>query len=131
MDKVRKHFQPEFLNRIDEFILFEPLVAEQIETIVRMRTRGVGTRLAEKKMRLELRDAAIKHLATVGFDPVYGARPVKRAVQREMETPLAKALLSGLFQVGEGGGGYTSHNQSQIIGTLWFRNRAQCQLVFQ
>ncbi|KAF6253273.1 P-loop containing nucleoside triphosphate hydrolase protein [Scenedesmus sp. NREL 46B-D3] len=98
MDKVRRHFQPEFLNRIDEFIIFDPLSSAQISTIVGLRCKGVVARVAEKKMTLALKDSAIQHLAAVGYDPVYGARPVKRAIQRELETPLAQALLRGQFQ---------------------------------
>lgn len=99
MDKVRKHFQPEFLNRVDEFIIFEPLQSHQIHRIVRLRTKGVISRLeAEKKLKLELKESAVEYLAMKGYDPLYGARPVRRAVQRELETPLAKALLRGDFQ---------------------------------
>lgn len=99
MQKVRKHFQPEFLNRVDEFIIFDPLRPDQIKQIVGLRTRGVVARLAaEKKTKLELAPSAVEYLARKGYDPVYGARPVKRAVQRELETPLAKALLQGTFQ---------------------------------
>lgn len=98
MERVRKHFRPEFLNRIDEFICFEPLSNEQISTIVGLRAKGVAKRVAEKKMRLELTDSAIEHLSAVGYDPVYGARPVKRAIQRELETPLAQAMLRGQFE---------------------------------
>ncbi|KAF8056728.1 clpB2 [Scenedesmus sp. PABB004] len=98
MAKVRAHFQPEFLNRLDEFILFAPLSSTQIEAIVGLRARGVAARVAEKRMTLRLADSATRHLAGVGYDPVYGARPVKRAIQRELETPLAQALLRGQFQ---------------------------------
>uniref|UniRef100_A0A383VLZ4 Clp R domain-containing protein n=1 Tax=Tetradesmus obliquus TaxID=3088 RepID=A0A383VLZ4_TETOB len=101
MERVRRHFQPEFLNRIDEFIIFDPLSSSQIGTIVGLRCKGVASRVAEKKMALALKDSAIQHLAAVGYDPVYGARPVKRAIQRELETPLAQALLRGQFQEGD------------------------------
>uniref|UniRef100_A0A7S0WMJ2 Clp R domain-containing protein n=1 Tax=Chlamydomonas leiostraca TaxID=1034604 RepID=A0A7S0WMJ2_9CHLO len=97
MNAVRGHFRPEFINRIDEFIIFDPLGQEQIKSIVRLQAKRVGERLAEKKMRLELADSGVDYLARVGYDPVYGARPVKRAVQRELETTLAKALLRGDF----------------------------------
>lgn len=97
MGAVRAHFRPEFVNRIDEFVLFDSLQKEQIKSIVRLQARRVGERLASKKMALELRESAVDFLADKGFDPVYGARPVKRAVQRELETALAKAMLKGEF----------------------------------
>ncbi|GIL72080.1 hypothetical protein Vretimale_486 [Volvox reticuliferus] len=97
MGQVRTHFRPEFVNRIDEFIIFDPLSQDQIASIVRLQARRVAERLADKKIGLELTDAAVRHLASVGYDPVYGARPVKRAVQRELETNIAKALLRGEF----------------------------------
>lgn len=97
MSYVRGHFRPEFINRIDEFIIFDPLRLEQIKVIVRLQAKRVGSRLAEKKIRLELEESAVDFLARQGYDPVYGARPVKRAVQRELETTMAKALLKGEF----------------------------------
>ncbi|EFJ41834.1 hypothetical protein VOLCADRAFT_40352, partial [Volvox carteri f. nagariensis] len=98
MDQVRRHFPPEFLNRVDEFIIFEPLTARQIRDVVGLRLRGLVSRLAEKKIRLVLADSAMDYLASKGFDPIFGARPVKRAIQRELETPLAQALLRGDFE---------------------------------
>ncbi|GIL45618.1 hypothetical protein Vafri_2821 [Volvox africanus] len=97
MAQVRTHFRPEFVNRIDEFIIFDPLSQNQIAHIVRLQARRVAERLADKKIGLQLTDSAVRHLASVGYDPVYGARPVKRAVQRELETNIAKALLRGEF----------------------------------
>eukprot|EP00798_Chlamydomonas_sp_ICE-L_P028772 gene28772-31954_t len=94
---VRGHFRPEFVNRIDEFIVFDPLRLKQIRSIVQLQVQRVAERLADKKMSLSVDDAALDHLAKVGYDPVYGARPVKRAVQRELETALAKAILRGDF----------------------------------
>ncbi|GFR51535.1 hypothetical protein Agub_g13952, partial [Astrephomene gubernaculifera] len=97
MAQVRTHFRPEFVNRIDEFIIFDPLGPQQIATIVRLQARRVAQRLAEKKIGLQMTDSAVQYLASTGYDPVYGARPVKRAVQRELETAIAKALLRGEF----------------------------------
>lgn len=93
MEQVRKHFRPEFVNRVDEFIIFEPLKAHQMEHIVSLRLRGVVSRLAEKRIRLVVGPKAMAYLAAKGFDPVFGGRPVKRVIQRELETPLARALL--------------------------------------
>lgn len=97
MEVVRGHFKPEFINRIDEFVLFDALKKDQIKRIVRLQAARVADRLREKRMGFELRDSAADWLADKGFDPVYGARPVKRAVQRELETVLAKAMLRGEF----------------------------------
>ncbi|WIA37072.1 hypothetical protein OEZ86_014046 [Tetradesmus obliquus] len=98
MMAVRSHFRPEFINRIDEFIMFDPLEQEQIKAIVKLQVKRVAERLRDKKMKLELRESAVDYLARQGYDPVYGARPVKRAVQRELETGLAKAMLRGEFE---------------------------------
>ena len=95
MGAVRAHFRPEFVNRIDEFIVFHPLREKQIERIVRLQVARVCQRLAGRKISLTLTDAAIHHLAEVGYDPVYGARPVKRAIQHSLETMLAQAILRG------------------------------------
>eukprot|EP00195_Chlamydomonas_chlamydogama_P016479 CAMPEP_0202907142 /NCGR_PEP_ID=MMETSP1392-20130828/41493_1 /ASSEMBLY_ACC=CAM_ASM_000868 /TAXON_ID=225041 /ORGANISM="Chlamydomonas chlamydogama, Strain SAG 11-48b" /LENGTH=196 /DNA_ID=CAMNT_0049595921 /DNA_START=1 /DNA_END=588 /DNA_ORIENTATION=+ len=98
MEHVRSHFRPEFINRVDDFITFEPLREDQIRQIVKLRAQRLVGRLAERRMALELRDSAVERLAKVGYDPVYGARPVKRALQRELQTLLAKALLRGDFE---------------------------------
>ncbi|KAK9904142.1 hypothetical protein WJX75_005374 [Coccomyxa subellipsoidea] len=97
MAMVKASFRPEFVNRVDEFVVFEALKLNEIRQIVRLQAKRVEERLAEKKIKLELHESAVDYLATKGFDPVYGARPVKRAVQRDLETGLAKALLRGDF----------------------------------
>jgi ATP-dependent Clp protease ATP-binding subunit ClpB len=97
MDSVRSHFRPEFVNRIDEFIVFQGLDRQQIGTIVRLQAKRVADRLASRKIKLELDDSAVEWLADKGFDPVFGARPVKRAVSQQLETSIAKALLRGDF----------------------------------
>lgn len=101
MSAVRSHFRPEFVNRIDEFAIFDPLQKSQIKEIVRMQVRRVAKRLEGQKIGLITSEAAIDYLATKGFDPVYGARPVKRAVQRELETPLARSILKAEFNPDE------------------------------
>jgi len=97
MEAVQKLFRPEFVNRIDEFIVFDPLSQKQIEAIVKLQVKRVAQRLEDRKMKLQLTHTAVSHLAATGYDPVYGARPVKRAVQRLLETPLSKHLLAGDF----------------------------------
>lgn len=95
--QVRMHFRPEFINRIDEFIIFQGLKKEQIKSIVRLQADRVSKRLAERKMTLDLTDSAVDYLAERGYDPAFGARPVKRVVQQELETALAKGILRGDF----------------------------------
>eukprot|EP00884_Botryococcus_braunii_P017669 jgi/Botrbrau1/4586/Bobra.60_2s0072.1 len=95
MELVRGHFRPEFVNRIDEFVLFEGLNKEQIRRIVRIQANRVAERLAARKIQMILEDSAVDYLAEKGYDPMYGARPVKRVVQQELETGLAKAILRG------------------------------------
>ena len=95
---LRGKFRPEFLNRLDEMVIFTGLDRTQITGIVRLQAARVAGRLASKKIKLDLKEDAIDYLAAVGYDPVYGARPVKRAVQRELETGLAKGLLRGDFE---------------------------------
>jgi ATP-dependent Clp protease ATP-binding subunit ClpB len=94
-------FRPEFLNRIDEIVEFHPLSKEQIADIVGLQLRRVEARLAERGLRLELTDAAREALAEAGWDPTYGARPLKRAIQRMLENPLALRLLEGEFAEGD------------------------------
>ncbi|HEX3687797.1 MAG TPA: AAA family ATPase, partial [Gaiellaceae bacterium] len=93
-------FRPEFLNRIDEIVEFEPLTKDQIGEIVELQLRRVEARLAERGLRLELTDEARAVLAEAGWDPSYGARPLKRAIQRLLENPLALRLLEGEFAEG-------------------------------
>ena len=101
MDAMRTSFRPEFLNRIDEVIIFHALQKHQLRHIVSLQTQLLETRLAERQMSLKLSEDAIDYLAEVGYDPVYGARPLKRAIQRELETQLAKAMLRGEFSDGD------------------------------
>ncbi|HET7808843.1 MAG TPA: ATP-dependent chaperone ClpB [Gaiellaceae bacterium] len=100
-EAMRDVFRPEFLNRIDEIVEFHPLSKEQIGDIVGLQLRRVDARLAERGLRLELTDAAKETLAEAGWDPTYGARPLKRAIQRLLENPLALRLLEGEFAEGD------------------------------
>jgi ATP-dependent Clp protease ATP-binding subunit ClpB len=100
-DEMREVFRPEFLNRIDEIVEFHPLSKEQIGEIVELQLRRVEARLAERGLRLELTEAAKETLAEAGWDPTYGARPLKRAIQRLLENPLALRLLEGEFGEGD------------------------------
>jgi ATP-dependent Clp protease ATP-binding subunit ClpB len=101
MEAMRSNFRPEFLNRIDEIIIFHSLRREQLREIVKIQVKRLEARLADRKMSLKLSDAALDFLAEVGFDPVYGARPLKRAIQRELETAIAKEILRGNFTEGD------------------------------
>ncbi|WIA34267.1 hypothetical protein OEZ86_012610 [Tetradesmus obliquus] len=101
MAEVKAHFRPEFVNRVDEFIVFEPLVRSQIRDIVGLRATALVQRVAAQHIRMALGDSAVDFLAAKGFDPVFGARPVKRALQRELQTLLAQALLRGEFVEGD------------------------------
>ena len=94
-DALRAHFRPEFLNRLDDQIIFHSLRREELRQIVTLQVERLRRRLAERKLELSLSDGAADWLANAGYDPVYGARPLKRAVQRELETPIAKLILSG------------------------------------
>ena len=95
MGELRKHFRPEFLNRVDEIVLFKPLTLAEIKKIVDLLLNLLRQRLAERRLTLELSDAAREHIAREGYDPVYGARPLKRYLQREVETRLSRKLLQG------------------------------------
>ncbi|MDP3817138.1 ATP-dependent chaperone ClpB [Pseudomonas sp.] len=100
MDAVSTHFRPEFINRIDEVVIFEPLAREQIAGIAQIQLGRLRQRLAERELSLELTAEALDKLIAVGYDPVYGARPLKRAVQRWIENPLAQLILAGQFAPG-------------------------------
>jgi ATP-dependent Clp protease ATP-binding subunit ClpB len=95
LDVLSHSFRPEFLNRIDETVVFHPLGREHIESIARIQLGSLLKRLEGMGYKVELRDALLSHLASVGFDPVFGARPLKRAIQQEVENPLVQAILSG------------------------------------
>lgn len=101
MGDVRSHFRPEFLNRIDEIVIFKPLDREQLRVIVDLQLERLRARLADRDLDLEVSDAAKDRLATVGYDPAYGARPLKRVIQRDIENPLATKLLAGEFIDGD------------------------------
>ena len=100
LDAVSSHFRPEFINRIDEVVVFEPLGREQIAGIAEIQLQRLRSRLAERELRLELTPEALDKLIAVGYDPVYGARPLKRAIQRWIENPLAQQILAGRFTPG-------------------------------
>jgi len=100
MEVVTGHFRPEFINRIDEVVVFHPLGREQIRGIADIQLELLRKRLAERELSLELEDDVMNKLASVGFDPVYGARPLKRAIQQMIENPLAQDILSGKFMPG-------------------------------
>jgi len=101
MNVVGTHFRPEFINRVDESVVFHPLAREQIRGIAEIQLGGLKQRLAERELKLELSPAFLDHLVAAGYDPVYGARPLKRAIQRELENPLAQRILAGDFHPGQ------------------------------
>jgi len=100
-NEMRSHFRPEFLNRVDEIIVFHALTEEQLEEIVEIQLGRLRTRLAERNITLELSDAARRNLVRSGYNPHYGARPLKRAIQKKIETPLARLLLKGAVKDGQ------------------------------
>jgi len=115
MGVVQAHFRPEFINRLDEIVVFRPLDKNQIRAIAKIQLEYLEKRLAERQLKLDVGDDALTLLGNVGFDPVYGARPLKRAIQQQLENPLARQILEGRFQ-----GGDTIH-VSTAGGQLVFR----------
>ncbi|MEO6925634.1 MAG: AAA family ATPase, partial [Rhodanobacter sp.] len=101
MGVVQAHFRPEFINRLDEIVVFRPLDKGQIRAIAKIQLAYLERRLAERQLKLEVSDDALTLLGNVGFDPVYGARPLKRAIQQQLENPLAKQILEARFQPGD------------------------------
>ncbi len=101
MGVVQAHFRPEFINRLDEIVVFRALDKVQIRAIARIQTDYLAKRLGERQLKLELSDKALDLLGNIGFDPVYGARPLKRAIQQQLENPLARAILEGQFPPGD------------------------------
>jgi ATP-dependent Clp protease ATP-binding subunit ClpB len=101
MQVVAQHFRPEFINRVDEIVVFHPLGREQIRSIVDIQLGRLRQRLAERDITLRLDDAARDRIGEAGFDTVYGARPLKRAIQSQIENPLAQQILRGEFAAGD------------------------------
>ena len=101
LQELRQHFRPEFLNRVDDTVVFHPLLQEHMSNIIKIQLERLKKRLQEKNISLRLTDKAVDFLAEVGYDPVYGARPLKRAIQKKLETELARAILSGEIQDGQ------------------------------
>ena len=101
MAAMRDRFRPEFLNRIDEIIIFHALVKQQLRSIVQLQIEGLERRLEDQKLALKISDAGLDYLAELGYDPVYGARPLKRAISRYLETAIAKSILRGEYQPGD------------------------------
>jgi ATP-dependent Clp protease ATP-binding subunit ClpB len=101
MDIVSAQFRPEFINRVDEVVVFHPLARDQIRAITQIQVDYLRRRLADRDMALEVSAAALDNLGEAGFDPVYGARPLKRAIQQKMENTLAQRILAGEFGPGD------------------------------
>lgn len=100
MGELRQHFRPEFLNRVDELVVFHPLGTEHLVKIVEIQLERLRNRLAERRITLAITPSALKHLGERGYDPIYGARPLKRLIQQELETPIAKLLVKGELRDG-------------------------------
>ena len=120
MEVVGSHFRPEFINRIDEAVVFHPLGREQIRSITTIQIDYLRKRLAERDLGLELSEAALDKLGEAGFDPVYGARPLKRAIQQQLENPLAQQILAGRFHPGQ-----AIHVDADETGLLFRAGRPQ------
>ncbi len=101
MAALRQHFRPEFLNRVDEIVIFHGLTREHLKQIVDIQVRHLKRLLADRQLEIELTDAAKALLAEEGYDPAYGARPLKRVIQRQVQDPLALRLLQGEFGEGD------------------------------
>jgi ATP-dependent Clp protease ATP-binding subunit ClpB len=101
METLKESFKPEFLNRIDEIVIYHPLPVEQIKRIVDIQIRGLEARLAERHITLAVTDKAREFIAKEGYDPAFGARPLKRTLQRKVQDPLALLLLEGKFAEGD------------------------------
>jgi ATP-dependent Clp protease ATP-binding subunit ClpB len=97
MGEVKNHFRPEFINRIDEVVVFHALGDDHVKSIAAIQLQYLKDRLAQLEMKVDITDAALEEISKEGFDQVYGARPLKRAIQSEIENPLAKEILAGHF----------------------------------
>jgi ATP-dependent Clp protease ATP-binding subunit ClpB len=124
MSELQRQFRPEFLNRVDDIILFKPLTQSEIEQIVELMFNDLRTRLAERRIALEVTRNALHFIAEQGFDPVYGARPLRRFIAREVETRIGRALLGGdvpdgsTIQVDVIDGEITVRHQTPVISQV-------------
>jgi len=101
LDEMRRHCRPEFLNRVDEFIVFHALSRDHLKQIVEIQLASLRTRLADRQIQIELSEAARDYLVDVGYDPNYGARPIKRAIQKHVENPLGRLIIQGAIADGQ------------------------------
>jgi len=101
MKELRYGFKPEFLNRIDDIVLFKPLTQSEVKQIVKLVIKTLSERLAEKDIKIELTEAALDYIVAEGWNPEYGARPVKRFIQKEIETELSRQMIKGLISEGD------------------------------
>jgi len=113
MKELRQHFRPEFLNRIDDIVLFKPLTRKEVEQIVGLMARDLSHRLKERNINVEISPAACTFIAKTGYDPVYGARPLRRYIQRELETRIGRALISG--DISEGSTIQIDHADNELV----------------
>ncbi len=113
MSEMKSHFRPEFLNRVDDIVLFKPLKLAEIEEIVKLVIEQVRKRLAERGVALDVTPAALATIAKNAYDPIYGARPIKRYIQRYVETAIAKELIRG--EVGDGGRVTVENQGNEIV----------------
>jgi ATP-dependent Clp protease ATP-binding subunit ClpB len=101
MSELRYSFRPEFLNRIDDIVLFKPLTQDEIRRIVKLVIKTLSNRLAEKGIKIELTEAALDYIVISGWNPEYGARPVKRFIQKQIETELGRQIIKGIISEGD------------------------------
>jgi len=118
MGELRQHFRPEFLNRVDEAVVFHPLASTQLVKIVEIQLERLKARLAERRITLAITPAALTYLGERGYDPVYGARPLKRLIQQELETPLARLLVKGELRDGDTASVDKKENALVIVPTV-------------
>jgi ATP-dependent Clp protease ATP-binding subunit ClpB len=121
MAELRGHFRPEFLNRVDEIVMFKPLTLEEIEHIVDLQVADVRRRLSDRRLGLELTEPARELIAREAYDPIYGARPLRRFIQREVETRIGRALLSGDIH---DGATITVDADGDVLAVTWRHDEA-------
>jgi ATP-dependent Clp protease ATP-binding subunit ClpC len=100
-EELKRYFRPEFINRIDSVVIFKPLKKEHVKQIVDLMIKRLEERLKDKELKLQISDSAKEYLANKGYDPAFGARPLRRVIEKEVETPLAMKLISGEIQEGD------------------------------